>query len=204
MLGLTATATPQVAADIAAAFGIAPDGIVRTGFYRPNLNLAITPVAPERKLPTLIERLRARPRGPTIVYVTHQDTADEVAEHLRQAGFPAQGYHAGMEDEDRQAIQDQFMASAASIIVATIAFGMGVDKADIRYVYHYNLPKSPEGYSQEIGRAGRDGQPSHCEILFCPEDILSLENFAYGDTPPGFRSLGWSSTSSPKATPNWN
>ena len=183
VLGLTATATPQVAADIAAAFGIAAEDIVRTGFYRPNLNLAITPVVPDRKLPTLVERLRTQPRGPTIVYVTLQQTADDVAEQLCQAGFPALGYHAGMKDEDRQAVQDQFMASAASIIVATIAFGMGVDKSNIRYVFHYNLPKSPEGYSQEIGRAGRDGEPSHCEILFCREDILSLENFAYGDTP---------------------
>ena len=88
-----------------------------------------------------------------------------------------------MKDEERQAIQDDFMASAVSIIVATIAFGMGVDKADIRYVYHYDLPKSPEGYSQEIGRAGRNGEPSHCELLLCSEDVLSLENFAYGDTP---------------------
>jgi ATP-dependent DNA helicase RecQ len=183
VLGLTATATPQVAADIAAAFGIAPDDIVRTGFYRPNLYLAITPAAPDRKLQLLVQRLRTRPRGPTIVYVTHRETAEEVADHLCQAGFPAQSYHAGMKDEDRQAIQEQFMASAASIIVATIAFGMGVDKGNIRYVYHYDLPKSPEGYSQEIGRAGRDGEPSHCELLFCPEDMLALENFAYGDTP---------------------
>jgi ATP-dependent DNA helicase RecQ len=183
VLALTATATPQVAADIAAAFGIAPDGVVRTGFYRPNLHLAITPVAPDGKIQTLVERLRTRPRGPTIVYVTHQETAELVAARLCEAGFSAHSYHAGMMDEDRQAIQDEFMSSATNIIVATIAFGMGVDKSNIRYVYHYNLPKSPEGYSQEIGRAGRDGEPSHCELLLCPEDVLSLENFAYGDTP---------------------
>ena len=156
---------------------------MQTGFYRPNLHLAITPAAPDRKLQMLVQRLRTQPRGPTIVYVTHRETAEEVAECLCQAGFPAQSYHAGMKDEDRQAIQEQFMASAASIIVATIAFGMGVDKGNIRYVHHYDLPKSPEGYSQEIGRAGRDGEPSHCELLLCPEDMLTLENIAYGDTP---------------------
>jgi len=183
VLALTATATPQVADDIAAAFGIGSEGVVRTGFYRPNLDLAITPATPEEKLNVLIQRLRTRPHGPTIVYVTHRETAEEVAHRLSRARYRAYSYHAGMEDEERQAVQDRFMASDSSIIVATIAFGMGVDKADIRYIYHFNAPKSPEAYSHEIGRAGRDGQPALCELLLCPEDVLALENFAYGDTP---------------------
>jgi len=80
-------------------------------------------------------------------------------------------------------VQDEFMQSAAGIVVATIAFGMGIDKSDIRYVYHYNLSKSLENFSQEIGRAGRDGEPSTCEMFVCPDDLSQLENFAYGDTP---------------------
>ena len=106
-----------------------------------------------------------------------------MAERLHAAGFPARPYHAGMEDADREDIQNWFIASERGIVVATIAFGMGIDKADVRYVYHYNPPKSLENYAQEIGRAGRDGLPSVCEMFFCPDDLNVLENFVYGDTP---------------------
>ena len=95
----------------------------------------------------------------------------------------AEAYHAGLDDAVRSAVQDRWMASDTGIVVATIAFGMGIDKAAVRYVYHYNLPKSLESYSQEIGRAGRDGLKSTVELLACPEDVPTLENFAYGDTP---------------------
>jgi ATP-dependent DNA helicase RecQ len=219
VLALTATATPSVAKDIASAFGIAADDVVQTGFYRPNLELRITPVGgsdgvmewssggvgedPGRgRTPPLhhstiqplsgnardailLARLRdpARPRGPTIVYVTLQKTAEDVARALADAGLPARAYHAGMDNEVRHEVQDWFMASGDAIVVATIAFGMGIDKSDIRYVYHYNLPKSLENYAQEIGRAGRDGKPSVCELLACPDDATVLENFTFGDTP---------------------
>ncbi|MCK4508656.1 MAG: RecQ family zinc-binding domain-containing protein, partial [Desulfuromonadales bacterium] len=116
-------------------------------------------------------------------YVTLQRTAEEIAEYLKDNGLQATAYHAGLKNEERSAIQDAFMMSPNTIIVATIAFGMGVDKSDIRYVYHYNLPKGLESYSQEIGRAGRDGEAAVCEMLASADDAITLENFSYGDTP---------------------
>jgi ATP-dependent DNA helicase RecQ len=183
VLTLTATATPTVAKDICREFGIGSDAFIHTGFYRPNLTLQITPCEPSEKIPLLLTRLRARARGPTIVYVTLQRTAETVAQELAQKGIPARAYHAGMRSEERSAVQDWFMNSSEAIVVATIAFGMGIDKSDIRYVCHYNLPKSLENYSQEIGRAGRDGKQSFCEMLVCGSDVTVLENFTYGDTP---------------------
>lgn len=183
VLTLTATATPAVARDICREFAIAPEAHVHTGFYRPNLFLRVTACAPEKRIAVLLERLASRPIGPTIVYVTLQKTAETVASALVAAGFSAEAYHAGMEAELRETVQNRFMAANDAIVVATIAFGMGIDKANIRAVYHYNLPKSLENYAQEIGRAGRDGAPSHCEIFAAAEDLTVLENFTYGDTP---------------------
>ena len=184
VLALTATATPQVLEDMCRLFEIKPECAVRTGFYRPNLTLLGTPVSNERQRDEmLLERFASRPKGATIVYVTLQRTAEEVAEQLKQAGLPARAYHAGMDNEVRAEVQDWFMALEDPIVVATIAFGMGIDKANIRYVYHYNLPKSLENYSQEVGRAGRDSEPSICEMFLSMADVNVLENFVYGDTP---------------------
>ncbi|MDO8543051.1 MAG: RecQ family ATP-dependent DNA helicase [Opitutaceae bacterium] len=183
VLTLTATATPAVAQDICREFAIVPEAYVHTGFYRPNLHLRVTACTPRRRLHLLIERLKSRLPGPTIVYVTLQKTSESVATALAKAGFAAEAYHAGMESEQREIVQNRFMAATDRIVVATIAFGMGIDKADIRAVYHYNLPKSLENYAQEIGRAGRDGLPSDCEIFAAAEDLTVLENFTYGDTP---------------------
>lgn len=182
-LALTATATPSVVEDICVAFDIPRENAVVTGFYRPNLRLQTTPVRSADRDTLLLQRLQRRPPGPTIVYVTLQKTAEAVAERLEGAGLAAKPYHAGMESEERTRVQDWWMASDGGIVVATIAFGMGIDKANVRYVYHYNLPKSLESYSQEIGRAGRDAAPSTVELLACPDDVPTLENFAYGDTP---------------------
>jgi ATP-dependent DNA helicase RecQ len=183
VLALTATATPAVVADIQAGFGIEEADAVVTGFYRPNLTMLTTPVAVGERNGLLLERLRERPPGSTIVYVTLQRTSVRIAELLADAGLQARPYHAGLDAEERVAVQEWWAGSGQAIVVATIAFGMGIDKADVRYVYHYNLPKSLESYSQEIGRAGRDGRPSICELFVCAEDVPTLENFAFGDTP---------------------
>ncbi len=184
VLALTATATPAVADDIAKSFGIGEADRVHTGFHRPNLFLRVTSVPRAASMDLLIQRLRVRrPPGAAVVYVTLQKTAETVAAALVAAGIDARPYHAGLEDELRAGTQDWFMREKAPVVVATIAFGMGIDKADLRAVYHYNLPKSLENYSQEIGRAGRDGLPADCELFACADDLLTLENFSYGDTP---------------------
>ncbi|MFT5445601.1 MAG: ATP-dependent DNA helicase RecQ [Gammaproteobacteria bacterium] len=183
VLALTATATPAVARDVRAAFSIATDDEVHTGFYRPNLHLSVVPCAAAQRNKTLLEKIRQRPPGSTIVYVTLQRTAEDVAAYLATHGVHATAYHAGLKSEQRTVIQDAFMRSSDAVIVATIAFGMGIDKSNIRYVYHYNLPKGLESYAQEIGRAGRDDAVAVCEMLAAADDVITLQNFSYGDTP---------------------
>ncbi len=183
ILALTATATPTVLADICRLFNIKPECAVETGFYRSNLKLDTRIVKPEEREAVLLTAIKSNPLGPIIIYVTLQKTAETIAQKLADAGLPARAYHAGLKDELRSEIQEWFMQADQAIVVATIAFGMGVDKANIRAVYHYNLPKSLENYSQEIGRAGRDGAASNCVMLVCMDDLNVLENFIYGDTP---------------------
>lgn len=183
VLALTATATPSVAEDVRRAFKMDADAETHTGFYRSNLEIRVTHASSESRDARLLARLRERPPGSTIVYVTLQRTAQEVASYLGANGVRAEAYHAGLPAEERTRIQDSFMTEPNAVIVATIAFGMGIDKSDIRYIYHYNTPKSLENYSQEIGRAGRDGEPAVCESFLSPSDVIPLENFIYGDTP---------------------
>lgn len=184
VLALTATATPSVAADICKQFAIQPAHHIQTSFARSNLQLRVTPCMVETRIELLLARLHKHPRdAATIVYVTLQKTAEEVAAAINTAGLNAAHYHAGLKDDEREQVQNQFMSGEVPIVVATIAFGMGIDKSNIRAVYHFNLPKSIENYVQEIGRAGRDGNPSLCEMLAVGDDIRVLENFTYGDTP---------------------
>ncbi len=184
ILALTATATPAVLDDICREFAIDRNCAIQTPFYRSNLVFRVTACDPTTRLKLLLKKLK-QPEfpGPAIVYVTLQRTAEEVSEKLIQVGLPARAYHAGLDDNVRSEVQDWFMASSDGIVVATIAFGMGIDKANVRAIYHYNPAKSIENLAQEIGRAGRDGETSVCETLLVPEDRIVLENFAYGDTP---------------------
>jgi len=130
-----------------------------------------------------MERIGGNPGAATIVYVTLQKTAEKVAELVSSKGIEAKPYHAGLRADQRAEIQNKFMAGKIPVVAATIAFGMGIDKKDIRRIIHYDLPKSIEGYSQEIGRAGRDGEAAVCEVLANRDNIHILENFIYGDTP---------------------
>ncbi|MBR9771783.1 MAG: RecQ family ATP-dependent DNA helicase [Gammaproteobacteria bacterium] len=185
VLLLTATATPKVIDDMRRGFDIAPDDVITTGFYRANLDLAVSPLPADNRARHLASWLAPRlGNGGTIVYVTLQQSAERLAAYLKAAGLEVAAYHAGLDSETRQRLQADFMSGRLPGIVATIAFGMGIDKADIRQVVHFDLPKSIENYSQEIGRAGRDGKPSECLMLAGREHLPVLENFIHGDVPP--------------------
>jgi len=183
ILLLTATATQQVVDDMCRKLKVPRENVIITGFYRKNLFLQITPTNESEKGEKLFQRIKESPEAPTIVYVTLRKTAEEVAELLCLNKINAHPYHAGMKSEERELIQNRFMNGELDCIVATIAFGMGIDKENIRRVIHYDLPKSIESYSQEIGRSGRDGEKSFCEVLANRDNINILENFIYGDTP---------------------
>jgi hypothetical protein len=180
---LTATATPKVIEDVCKAFDIGQSAVFRTSPYRPNLQLLAKPVATKKdKDPLLFDFLHGHP-GPTLVYVTLQQQSVMLAHALKKQGFNADAFHAGMKVEEKRRVQDDFMAGNITIVVATIAFGMGIDKADIRNIVHYDISSTVEEYSQQIGRAGRDGKPSTCMYFICPEDFWIRENFARGDLP---------------------
>ena len=182
-LALTATATPTVAAAIRHTFGIAEEDQVQTSFQRPNLRLRVTPTAAAKRPALLAKRLTSAKLRPAIVYVTRQETAESVATALQRCGCPARAYHAGLPDDQRAEAQDAFLSGVCPVMVATVAFGMGIDLPGVRAVFHYDLPRSLENYLQETGRAGRDGKSAHCEVLASAEDLTVLENSIRSGTP---------------------
>jgi ATP-dependent DNA helicase RecQ len=185
VLALTATATPEVTRDIVGQLALVDPVIYRGSFFRPNLKLQAhkkgTPGTP-RVRDAIVKLVRARRGQSGIVYCLSRRAVESMTDFLRRYGLDARPYHAGMEPDQRTAVQDAFRRDEIDVIVATVAFGMGIDKPDIRYVIHRDMPRSVEGYYQEIGRAGRDGLPSDCILFYSWADVMAYEGFA-DDSP---------------------
>ena len=174
----TATATADVKKDIIRLLGLNDPLNLTTGFDRPNLYFGIE--KPKNKVKYFHELIDQRTEMCGVVYCSTRKAVDSLTAQLQRKGICASRYHAGLEDEERRENQDDFIQNKISVMVATNAFGMGIDKPDVRYVIHYNIPKNLESYYQEAGRAGRDGKPSECIMLFSTEDIRTAEFFING------------------------
>jgi ATP-dependent DNA helicase RecQ len=182
-LALTATATPYVRSDIVQQLGLKQPQTFVSGFDRPNLSIEVVHTEKERQKIAHISRLAKTHPGSGIIYTATRKAVEQVGAKLQNAGLSVSTYHAGMSDSIRIKAQDNFMSGRTQMIVATNAFGMGIDKPDIRFVVHYQMPGSIEAYYQEIGRAGRDGLPSTCVLLFNYADKNTHDFFIEGSYP---------------------
>jgi ATP-dependent DNA helicase RecQ len=182
-LALTATATPYVRSDIIQQLGLLKPPTFVSGFDRPNLSIEVVHIEREFEKIAHIKRLALTHNGSGIIYASTRKAVEQVSARLQEQGLSVAAYHAGMGDGVRVKAQDEFMSGRAQMIVATNAFGMGIDKADIRFVAHYQMPGSIEAYYQEIGRAGRDGLTSDCVLLFNYADKNTHDFFIEGSYP---------------------
>ncbi len=181
-LALTATADPRTRADILQALGMADAAVFTASFHRPNLAIAAQPKVGETA--QLIDMLEQHTDACGIVYCGSRAKTERVAARLRDRGLPAIAFHAGLEREEKRAGLDRFRSGEPVIVVATIAFGMGIDRPDVRFVVHLDMPDSPEAYYQQIGRAGRDGDPAHTLLLYGGEDIARARHWLAQSAAP--------------------
>lgn len=171
----TATATPEVRDDIIDILMLQEPVVMATGYDRPGLYLGV--VTPKDKYATLKNQIERHPGECGIIYCLTRKLVEEVSDKLRHEGFSVTRYHAGLSDSERQNNQDDFIYDRSLIMVATNAFGMGIDKSNVRYVVHYNMPKSVEAFYQEIGRCARDGESGECILLYSGQDVVANQRF---------------------------
>jgi ATP-dependent DNA helicase RecQ len=183
VIALTATATPQVRGDICQQLGLTDPNVFVAGFDRPNLALRVAHVKTEKEKLAILKQIITTASGAGIIYTATRKSVEQIAARLKLAGLSVDAYHGGMEEAERTRAQDAFMAGESKAIVATNAFGMGIDKSDIRFVVHFHIPGSVEAYYQEIGRAGRDNLPSDCTLLFNYADTRTQQFFIDGSHP---------------------
>jgi ATP-dependent DNA helicase RecQ len=180
VLALTATATPEVTRDIVDQLGMKAPSIFQGSFLRKNLRISALPKSelPRSTRDAIANLISRRPGESGIVYCLSRKSTEAVTEQLTSRGIRAGFYHAGLEPQERNKVQDAFRDGKVDVVVATIAFGMGIDKPDVRFVLHHDLPRSIEGYYQEIGRAGRDGLPSDCVLFYSWADVKTYDRIA--------------------------